>query len=143
MKRDEKLMQKPHQTYAEIRRKKRENASKISKLRVDSKTYHGSSVQDGFYESVLKLKTIQRHPQLHSKQFDEFLDDYHNIVELCKSGKSVSQFSEIEAVNLLTNMKLTVPDIYSITPSHFLYAGPVGWKHYQHLLNPLLCQFRG
>ena len=140
MKRDEKLMQKPHQTYAEIRRKKRENASKISKLKVDSKTYHGNSVQDGFYESVLKLKTIQKHPQHHSNQFDEFLDDYRNIIELCKSGKSVSQVSEIEAVNLLNNMKLTVSDVYSITPSHYLNAGPVGWKHYQHLLNRLLCQ---
>ena len=37
----------------------RENALKINELAVGSKTYHGRYVQDGFYDSIKTLKTIQ------------------------------------------------------------------------------------
>ena len=35
-------------------------------------------------------------------------------------------------------MKPTVSDIYSVTPYHYLYAGPAGWSHFHILLNALL-----
>jgi len=56
VKRDQKLLQNPHLTYAEIRKRKRQSAFEISKLVVGLYTYHGESIQDVFYESVFKLK---------------------------------------------------------------------------------------
>ena len=39
-------------------------------------------------------------------------------------------------------MKPNVIDFFSITPNHYLYAGPQGWKHFSLLLNGLLYDVR-
>ena len=76
VKRDQKLLQNPHFTYAKIRKKKRESASKINKLVVGPINYHGEYVQDGFYESVYKLKTIQKSQDIEHSPFENFVSDY-------------------------------------------------------------------
>ena len=140
VRRDQKLLFNPKVTYAEIRRKKRESAFKIKKLKVGSKTYHGSSVPDGFYESVLSLKTIHNNSHPPPKHFDDMVDDYSHIIDLCQTDTIVPPISEVEAMKLLQRMKPNVADFYSITPSHYLNAGPIGWKHFSHMLNILLSE---
>ena len=48
------------------------------------------------------------------------------------------EISEIEAFNLLMRLKPSVADVFSLTPNHYIYAGPAGWKHFHLLLNTLL-----
>ena len=42
------------------------------------------------------------------------------------------------SLSLLEKMKPSVTDLYGITPAHYLYAGPAGWKHFNLLLNTLI-----
>ena len=50
----------------------------------------------------------------------------------------VCPISEYEALNLLNRLKPDVPDFFSITQRHYLFAGPAGIKHFTFLLNALL-----
>ena len=55
--RDKRLLYNPKATYAEIRQSKRANDVSIDRLQVGVKQYVEDNVKDGFYESVLGLKT--------------------------------------------------------------------------------------
>ena len=132
------LVNKPTDTYAKIRSARRSHAGKIKKLVVDENTYFDQYVPDGFYESVRGLKTC--HPQKleNSSYFQESLSDYSHIIELSKVSQPLGLISETEAFNLLQRMKPNVPDYFSVTPNHYNYAGPSGWKFFHMLLNLLL-----
>ena len=68
----------------------------------------------------------------------EFTNDFEHILELCKSGKSVSPISMKESLDILQRLKPGVSDLYSITPEHYKHAGPAGLLHFNLLLNALL-----
>ena len=142
IKRDSMLLNNPAVTYAKIRKTKRSNAGKISKLVVNSDTYFDQHVQDGFYASVHGLKTCDRQKLENSSHFQEALSDYSHIIELCKASEPLGQISETEAFNLLMRMKPNVPDYFSVTPNHYIYAGPSGWRFFHMLLNLLLQEVR-
>ena len=135
--RDEQLLNNPKVTYANIRRRKMAEATKVTSLKVGSQTYSDPYVQDGFYEHIRNLKFID-HQLVRSSEFGEYVNDYSIIMELSKSGDVPPCVTKEEAVELLLKMKSSVADYSSITPAHYLHAGPVGWKHFQVLINALL-----
>ena len=111
---------------------------KINSLKVDKNIYVGESVPDGFYESIMNLKTRDQESIQNSKFFNIFLEDYRHIIQLCKNSTAICPVSESEALNLLHRLKPDVPDFFSITPNHYLYAGPAGIRHFTLLVNVLL-----
>ena len=69
---------------------------------------------------------------------DNFVSDYAYIIQLCNASNPIPAISEIDTLKLLNMMKPNVADYFSITTSHYLNAGPPGWKHFCLLLNILL-----
>ena len=79
-KRDRTLLSDPKATFAKIKSRKRGMARKINKLRVDSKTYSGENVPDGFYDSISMLKTRNQKSLNGSSQFADFSATYESIL---------------------------------------------------------------
>ena len=131
-----KLMSNPKNAYNFIKKSRRSKAGKINKLKVGAKTYSGDNVRFGFYESILQFKLKNNSSSFH--HLPTFLEDYANIIDLCKAAPELEPISDVEALNILKRMKPDVLDSYNITPNHYLYAGPSGWKHFRLLLNALL-----
>ena len=73
-----------------------------------------------------------------SETFNDFTEDYDNILNLAKHSPPIKPITEGESLNLLLKMKTNVSDLYSITPSHYINAGPVGYRHFHLLLSSLI-----
>ena len=140
--RDTNLLNSSSDTFARIRRARSNQASTINKIQAGDKTYLGDNVPFGFYEAIKQLKTCDSEKLRTSRSYNEFALDYSNIIKLCKDGRPIQEISEADALNLLKRMKANVIDCYSITPNHYLLAGPAGWKHFSLLLNALLRDLR-
>ena len=136
--RDNNLMTNPKETYSRIRASKRSKAGRINRLRVGNKVYDGEEVPDGFYDSISKLKARNNSSIQSSEHFQDFSCIYEHILKLCSKGATIPAVSEKEALELLQKMKPNVIDYYSISPNHYNYAGPVGWRHFYLLLNALI-----
>ena len=135
--RDENLLRDPKLTYRKIRKSRRTLSGKVCSLKVGEKLYTGEQVPDGFYESVLKLKTKTEDVD-NSQYFHDFKLDYLHILEMCRSEARMAPITDIEALKILERMKPDVLDFFSVTPYHYLYAGPAGWQHFTLLLNALI-----
>ena len=82
-------------------------------------------------EKFLKqLKSIDHDTLKEYNAFDNFKNDYTNILELCKSGEPVPEVSESKANDILEGIKPNVTDLNSITAKHYTNAGPAGTKHF-------------
>ena len=125
-------------TYRRIKSSKRATAGKLYKLKVGKKTYTGAAVKDGFYDSISQLKVRDCESLQQSEHFQSFFMDFSNIVELCKAGSPIPRISEEDSFKLLQRMKPDVCDFYGVTPNHYNFAGPAGWKHFYLLLNALI-----
>ena len=138
LERDELLFSNPIAVQKKIRASKRCKAGKIQKLSVGNKTYIGDSVQDGFFDSISKLKTRDESSLNLSEHFADFSSDYLHILELCKAGQKIPSITETQSFKLLQKLKPNVNDFFGVTPNHYNYAGPLGWKHFHLLLSSLL-----
>ena len=140
--RDEKLHEilstNPSSVFRSIKSVKRGKNRKIQKLTVGTKTYIGSTVQDGFYDSISQLKSRDSEFLDNSQTFREFSSDYQNILKVCESGATIPPISEQKSLELLQKMKPSVNDFFGVTPNHYIYAGPSGWKHFYLLLSAFL-----
>ena len=128
----------PSLIHKRIKSSRRSNAGKLQCLKVGSKTYEGDSVGDGFFDSISSLKTNDDEFISDSPYFEDFSCHYKNILALCKTGDKIPPISEKDSFNILQKMKPNVNDLYSVTPNHYNFAGPAGWKHFYLLLNSLL-----
>ena len=95
-------------------------------------------MQDGFFNSISQLKTKDEVTLSNSEHFQEFSSDYYHILELCKVGNKIPAITESQSFKILQKMKPNVNDFFGITPNHYNYAGPAGWKHFHLLLSSLL-----
>ena len=136
--RDSNLLADPGKTYSRIRQAKKASNTKINKLRVGENTYYGEFVKDGFFQSVASLKKRDLGTLQSSKTFCELADDYRHIIEICSKKPPLKPITDGEALSLLQRMKPNVADISSITPNHYLLAGPAGWRLFSFLLNALI-----
>ena len=139
VKRDQKLFSfasgNPNIINKSLKQSKTNSCTKIQSLTVGSKVYTGESIPDGFYDSLLTLKTqsIPSTPQLQS-----LFDDYDGIVELCTSGPEIPHISLKTSTDILSSMRPAVNDLYSITASHYINAGQEGLEHFNVLMNSLI-----
>ena len=107
---------------------------KINKLVVGNKTYLDESVPDCFYDSISNLKSKDYDSLGYSETFMDFSADYHNILKICEHGSQIPTMSEDDSFDLLMKLKPDVNDFFGLTPNHYIYAGPSGWKHFHFLL---------
>ena len=136
--RDSKLLNNPKLTFNDIRRFRNRKGGKVGTLYVGDRQYHGKAVPDGFFDSVQQLKTKNHISGPLSTTYAEYLEDYSHIMKLLDTAKPMKTISEKESFDILMSMKATVADFYSVTPLHYIYAGPLGWKHFHLLLNQLI-----
>ena len=73
-------------------------------------------MKTGFYEGISELKT--RDLSRESSLLLDHLEDYHNILDVCKAKKDLPNISLEDSTKLLHLMKANVIDIFSI----FLYT---------------------
>ena len=142
LERDVKLLSNPAATFASIRMARRSRAGTLQKLTVNDKIYYNEAVKDGFFESIKQLKTKDHDRLMRGSNYSDFLNDYTYIMKICQDSPPIQQISEEKALELLNRLKPHVPDLYSITPAHYLYAGPTGWKYFCSLLNFLIADIR-
>ena len=129
-------------TFAQIRNSRRAKAGNIAQLTVGDKLYSGEMIPDGFYDSILTLKTRDDVRLAQSTYYSTFSNDYDHIIQLCKDSVKIDDVSIAKAMNLLERLKPNVPDYYSLTPDHFIHAGPAGVAHFCILLNALIFDIR-
>ena len=131
-------MKCPSNTFSQIRRTRRCTAGKLQKLVVGDRVFSGDKVPDGFFSSIKDLKMRNVDDLYKSGHFQDIEMDYENILKLCEESRPIKPITEKEALDLLQRMKNDVTDLYSITPRHYLYAGPAGCHHFFLLLSSFL-----
>ena len=140
--RDEKIFaittKDPGPIFRKIKSVRRGKTSKIKKLKVNDKVYLDEAVCDGFYDSISSLKSKDMDSLENSDSFVEFSADYKNILKISEAGSKIPQISENDAFKLVQKMKPNVNDYFGVTPNHYNYAGPAGWKHFHLLLSILI-----
>ena len=132
------LSKNPRPLFKHIKSAKKGKSSNINKLRVNQKTYLDDKVPDGFYDSISSLKTRDDVLLQNSPHFQALTSDYHHILEVSRHGHKIPQISETDSFDLLMNLKADVNDLFSLTPNHYIYAGPPGWIHFHLLLSILI-----
>ena len=132
------LDENPYAAFAYIKYCRRKPAAKIECLKVGNKTYQGSSVCDGFYDSMSSIKRCDLDKLLVDPQIAEHLDNHEHILKLCQDKRTIPPIGMAASTQLLKRMKKKVSDIYSITALHYLNAGDSGLIHFNFLLNAII-----
>ena len=121
--------------YRKIRSSKLSTTKQIPFLTVGSETYYDEDVKYGFFKSISNLKSKTN---LAGLENENFMEDYKNILEICKTKRDIPKISLEESTKLLKRMKSGVIDFYGITTKHFLNAGANGVEHFNFLLNGII-----
>ena len=124
--------------FSAIRAAKRNNSSEINKLIVNDKTYVDGAVPDGFYDSLLGLKTLDQQKIQDQVSYHRYCEDYTNIMAICSSSSDIPMISLETSKSILKSVRPSVNDFHSITANHFLYAGEPGIIHSHLLLKTLI-----
>ena len=132
------LDENPNAAFAFIKSCRRKPTASIKCLKVGAKLYEGSSVCDGFYDSMSSIKRcdldmLRDHPRI-----AEHLNNHEHILKLCQEKKTIPQIELAASTKLLKRMKKKVSDIFSITALHYLNAGMSGHIHFNFLLNMII-----
>lgn len=141
--RDEKLFsilgENPSQLFSFIKSCKKTQTKEIASLTVGQKTYHGTAVADGFYDSMTSLKQCSLEQLQADPNISEKLSDYENIIKLCQDqDHTIPTISLEKSTKLLQKIKKNVRDFYSITALHYVNAGQEGLIHYNSMLNGII-----
>ena len=132
------LQNNPSDIFKSIRSSKSNNLRNISKLSANGKIYAGDNVPDGFYDSLLDLKTFYPESIQDSSSYERHLSDYEHIIEICRSGSKMPSISREVSSEILERIRPDVNDYNSVTANHFLKAGQAGHAHFHLLLNSLI-----
>ena len=133
------LSDNPSALFSQIRAAKSSSSSaKLHTLTVDEKTYVEDSVPDGFFDSLASLKSPDMSYIHSTPEYQNTLSDYENIIKICSEGNKIPPISPCDSTDILLNLKSTVSDHFSITPYHFILAGPAGHEHFWFLMNILI-----
>ena len=116
-----------------IRSAKASKTSGIQMLKVGNVDYVGEHVKTGFFHSISSLKIRDSEPE--SELSEHILEDYKNILEICKTKKDIPRISLETSASILRSLKSKVTDFFSITSLHYLNAGTDGIKHFHALMN--------
>ena len=128
----------PSLLYKSVRNSKNRGSGKINKLKVGDRVYLGDDIPDGFYDSLLQLKTVDHKSLEESSSYLNASKDFENILEICAAGEKIPSISEVKACEILHKIKPSVMDLYSISADHYINAGKIGIKHFHILLSALI-----
>ena len=134
------LSDNPSALYNYIRSNKNVSRTKIDKLNVQNKTYHGSRVPDGFFDAMTSLKSCDTAALLSDPAIADQLNTYNHIQKLCMVSAPLPLLSFEDSAGLLLRLKKNVKDFFSITALHYLNAGEQGIIHFQSLLNAVVAE---
>ena len=139
LKRDQKfdsiLTSNPRQLHIYLRSCKKTKSGKIEKLSVGDKLYVGSSVGDGFFDSMSSLKSCDMQSLVDNPVLADHFTNYENILKICQDNHNIPEISTKSAADILKRMKKHVIDIYSISALHYSNAGDEGLIHFASLMN--------
>ena len=132
------LSSNPAKLYKSIKNSKNSSSSKIHSLKVGAKVYSGSSVSDGFYDSLSSLKCPDMSNIYTSSSYQSIANDYATIRKICSSGLKIPAVSTKVATDILYSLRPDVNDLYSITARHYINAGLEGVRHFYFLMNLII-----
>ena len=115
-------------------------ARKVPFLTVNDKKYPGDKVADGLYDSISTLKMMNKSSLHKSPKYESWSQDYSFILELCRNKQDIPLLSLAQSNKILSRMKPSVKDIWSITPLHYQNAGDEGKVHFNFLLNQVILE---
>ena len=104
------------------------------------KTYPADMVGDGLYHSIAELKTQDKTKLVASSKYSEWAQDFKYILAISEQQCDIPPISVEMSTKILKRMKPHVIDFWSITPSHFLYAGEQGAVHFNFLMNRIILE---
>ena len=124
--------------YAALKKLNRTSTCEIQSIKVGSDTYSNECVPDGIYQSIKQLKTEDIPYPDANMHYPDFREEYQYLLEICHSREKIPLFSYSDAEKNLRSLKKSVNDFYSITPLHFLHAGPAGIEHFLIIMNTII-----
>ena len=131
------LSSSPFSIFKRIKALKAPSAIQVPFLTVGEKVFVGDNVKDGFFESIKNLKT--KNNKLSSEESPwaniNIKEDYRNILEICKTKEDLPNISLKKSSAILSRMKKSVNDFYSITTMHYINAGEQDLVHFNFLMN--------
>ena len=132
------LSSNPSAAHRQIKSARSSQSKNVHTLHVKNKTYVGSSVPDGFYDSLSSLKAPDLSDLHSSPHYQETLLDYENVLKLARDGQKMPPISPKTSTEILHSLRENVNDRYSITAAHFIHAGMEGLQHFHFLLNIII-----
>ena len=132
------LDQNSTKVYKAVRAGKGDVTRKISKLSANGRCYTGESVPDGFFDSLLELKSFDETKIQDPEAFNRYEADYENIIKLCSTENDIPRISLEDSTKILRRIRPNVNDYHSVTANHFLHAGETGINHFHLLLEALI-----
>ena len=140
--RDQKLEQildvNPSSVFSFINSCRKSTPVMLEKLTVGNKVYSGSSVPDGFYDSMSSIKTCSIEDLQGDPIIEDHLNTYQHITKLCEGKHTIPPITMEKSTYILKNIKKNVRDIFNITAMHYINAGEEGLIHFNHLLNGII-----
>ena len=126
------------QLFKNIRKLKQSSGSQIKKLHVSNKLHEGDSVPDGFYDSILNLKSMDYTALESSLSFNSETENYKNILRICEHGTKVPEMTISKAREILKTIRPEVKDVFNISAYHYLYSGEAGLEHFHFMINNII-----
>ena len=123
-----------HRLYIKVSRTS--SSTSVSKLKVNGSIF--DCVSDGFHKSLSLLKDPDMSPIESSSFFQDTVRDFENIMELAEMGADIPPIQIHDTVEILYSVKAEVNDLFSITASHFINAGPAGLRLFHHLMTSIV-----
>ena len=131
------ISSEPSAAFKFLRAKKSNQIGKISKLHVDNRTYMGSDVPDGMFQSIKSLKT-EKYSLDSCSNLPDFANEYRLILDICSAGNKIPKINKTESTRILLSLKKEVNDLYIKTALHFINAGEAGLDHFHFIFNTII-----
>ena len=128
----------PGNLFNVVKSLKSASTSKIQTLKVGVKSYKGSSVPDGFFNSLSSLKSPDMSHIHSSASYQSASDDFDQIMKICSAGLTIPEISPRLSTEILYSLRPNVNDLYSITASHYVNCGVEGARHFCFLMNTII-----
>ena len=128
----------PSTIFNKIKQSSNIKSVSIPRLRVADMTFDSKNVSDGFHMSLSMLKAPDMSNIQSTPSFQETERDFCHIMELAKVGGNIPSIKIHESIDILYSVRKDVNDLYSITASHFIYAGSAGLRHFHNLMSAFI-----
>ena len=98
------LTHNPSALFSSIRNSKTSSVGTIPFLTVGNRKYTDSNVAEGFFESILELKSLDIASLQSSPNYHSWSRDYEFILEICKNKKDIPLISLEKSSKILNKM---------------------------------------